>query len=254
MVTSVREDPMSTSGVRKGALCFAVAAAASIPSIAAGARAMGSKAASDAAVAAKINLTLNDLPSAIKWSPPVPRSPGTGDGRLVVACVKAKGGEAASISPDLFGIVGKPGGVDTVDVESPAYERSSGGFPIVTSDVVFVTSAAQATDDLAAMRTKADLACLPKIFGPGLSKSGIRVTVSRRSRPSYGTGNGGVHVRFAFTGTGLPSTNYLDSYYYVDGRAEITIGFSSSAAQPFSSTLADAVVAKIMSRAKSVLG
>jgi len=42
--------------------------------------------------------------------------------------MKAKGGEAASSSADLFGIVGKPGGADTVDVESPAYERSSGGF------------------------------------------------------------------------------------------------------------------------------
>jgi len=69
MVTTVREDPMSTNGIRKGALCFAVAAAASIPSIAASAQAMGSSAASDAAVASKINLTLNDLPSAIKWSP-----------------------------------------------------------------------------------------------------------------------------------------------------------------------------------------
>jgi len=224
-----------------------------MPSIAASAKAMGSSAASDASLAAKINLTFIDLPSAIKWSPPVPRSPGTGDGRLFVACMKAKGGVATNISPDLFGIVGKPGGVDTVDLESPAYERSSGGFPIVTSDVVFVTSAEQATDDLAAMKTKADLACLPKIYGRGFSRY-IRVTVSRRSRPSYGTGNGGVHARSAFTGAGLPSPNYSDFYYYVDGRAEITIGFGSSVAQPFSSSLADAVVAKIMTRAKSVLG
>lgn len=244
---------MSTHGVRKGVLFFAVAAVASIPPIAANAKALGSSAASDAALAAKINLTINDLPSAIKWSPPVPRSPGVGEGRLFVACMKAKGGIAANISPDLFGIVGKPGGVDTVDVQSPGYERSSGGFPIVTSDVVFVTSAAQATDDLAAMKTKADLACLPKIFGPGFPKS-IRETVSRRSRPSYGMGNGGVHVRSELTGAGLPSPNYSDFYYYVDGRAEITIGIGSSAAQPFSSNLADAVVAKIMTGAKSALG
>jgi len=244
---------MSTHGVRKGVLCLAVGAVASIPSIAADATALGSSASSDAALATKINLTLNDLPSTIKWSPPVPRGPGVGDGRLFVACMKAKGGLATSISPDLFGIVGKPGGVDTVDVPSPSYERSSGGFPYVVSDVVFVTSAAQATDDLAAMKTKADLACLPRILDPGFSKSGIRETVSRRSRPSFGTGNGGVHVRQVFTGAGLPSPNYFDFYYYVDGRVEITIGFSSSAAQPFSSTLADAVVAKIMTRAKSVL-
>jgi len=104
------------------------------------------------------------------------------------------------------------------------------------------------------MKTKADLACFPKIFEPGFSKSGIKETVSRRSRPSYGTGNGGVHVRSVFTGAGLPSPNYSDFYYYVDGRAEITIGFVSSAAQPFSSTLADAVVAKIIDPGKSVLG
>jgi hypothetical protein len=244
---------MSTHRVRKGVLCFALAAGALIPSIAANAKALGSNAASDAVLAAKMNLTINDLPGAIKWSPPVPRGPGVGDGRLFVACMKAKGGLSTNISPDLFGIVGKPGGVDTVDVQSPAYERSSGGFPIVTSDVVFVTSAALATDDLAAMKTKADLACVPKILGPGFPKSIIE-TVTRRSRPSYGMGNGGVHVREVFTGAGLPSPNYFDFYYYVDGRAEITIGFSSSVAQPFSSTLADAVVAKIMSRAKAVLG
>lgn len=40
----------------------------------------------------------------------------------------------------------------------------------------------------------------------------------------------------------------------MDGRAEITIGFGSSLAHPFSSNLADAVVAKIMTRAKFVLG
>jgi hypothetical protein len=254
MVTRVREDPVSTNGVRKGVLCLAVAAMASMSPIAASSKAMGSSTVSDASLAATINLKLKDLPSAIKWSPPVPRSPGTGDGRLFVACMKARGGEAASISSDLFGIVGKPSGVDTVDVESPAYERSSGGFPIVTSDVVFVTSAAQAADDLAAMKTRADLACRPKIFGAGFSKAGIKETESRRSRPSYGTGNGGVHVRSEFTGAGLPSPNYSDFYYYVDGRAEITIGFGSSVAQPFSSALADAVVAKIMTRAKSVLG
>jgi hypothetical protein len=78
--------------------------------------------------------------------------------------------------------------------------------------------------------------------------------VSRRWPPSYGAGNGGVHVRSTFTGSGLPSPNFSDSYYYVDGRAEITISFASSVAQPFSTGLADAVVAKIMTRAESVLG
>jgi hypothetical protein len=254
MVASFGGGPVSTHHLRKSVLCLAVAAVALMPSIAASATTLGSSDASDAALAAKINLTLNDLPSAIKWSPPVPRSPGLGEGRLFVACMKAKGGEAGNISPDLFGIVGKPGGVDTVDVESPEYERSSGGFPIVTSDVVFLTSTAQARDDLAAMKTRTALACLPKIFGAGFSKSGIRETESRRSRPSYGTGNGGVHVRSELTGVGLPSPNYADFYYYVDGRAEITIEFGSSLAQPFSSTLADGVVAKIMTRATSVLG
>jgi hypothetical protein len=244
---------MSIHRVRKGVLCFALTALASMPSIAASATALGSSAVSDAALAAKINLTLNDLPNTIKWSPPVPRGPGVGDGRLFVACMKAKGGLATRISPDLFGIVGKPGGVDTVDVPSSAYERSSGGFPIVTSDVVFLTSAAQARGDLAAMKTKADLTCLPKIVAPGFPKS-IKETVTRRPRPIFGTGNGGVHVREVFTGAGLPSPNYTDFYYYVDGRTEITIGFGSSLAQPFSSTLADAVVARIMTRAKSVLG
>jgi hypothetical protein len=244
---------MSIHGVRKGLFCLAAASGALTPSIAANALASVSNPASDAALAARINLTVKDLPSAIKWSPPIPRGPGVGDGRVFVACMKATGGIATNISPDLFGIVGKPGGVDTVDIPSPAFERSSGGFPMVTSDVVFVTSAAQATDDLAAMKTKADLGCFAKIYGPGFSKAHIKDTVSRRSRPSYGMGNGGVHVRSEFTGAGLPSPNYSDFYYYVDGRAEITIGFSSSVAQPFSSSLAVAVVAKIMTRAKSVL-
>jgi hypothetical protein len=245
---------MSTHGVRKGVLCFAVAAGmAAMPLINANATALGSSAASDAVLAAKINLTINDLPRSIKWSPPVPRSPGLGVGRLFIACMKAKSGVAATITPDLFGIVGKSGGVDTAEVDSPLYERLTGGFPMAISDVVFVISAPRATGDLAAMRTKAALACLPKTFGSGFNKSGVRLTEAWRSRPSYGTGNGGVHVRLKLAGRGLPSTNYVDFYYYVDGRAEITIGFDSSVAQPFSSTLADAVVAKIMTRAKSIL-
>lgn len=245
---------MSTHGVRKGLLCFAVTSVASLPSIAANAKALGSSAVSDAVLAAEINLTIQDLPSTIRWSPPVPRSPGIGEGRHFVACMRAAGGVSAKISPDVFGIVGTPSGVDSVDVESPVYERSSGGFPFVTSEVVFVTSTAQATRDLAAMKTTADLACLSKIFGPGLSRSHVKVTASRRSRPSYGTGNRGVHVRSEFTGARLPSINYADYYFYAVGRAEIAVAFSSSAAQPFSSVFADAVVAKIMTRAESLLG
>jgi hypothetical protein len=142
----------------------------------------------------------------------MPRTGGTGDGRAVVACMKATGGVATNISPDLFGIVGKPSGDDTADIASPAYEGPSVELPIVTSEVVFVTSAAQATEDLAAMKTTADIARLPKLYGPGYTKY-IKVIVSRRSRPSYGTGNGGVHVRSAVTGAGLPSENYSDFYY-----------------------------------------
>jgi hypothetical protein len=248
---------MSTHRAGEGVLCFAVAAAvaaiASMPSIAAATTVLGSSAGSDAVLAAKINLTFSDLPSAIKWSAPMPRSPGVGIGRLFVACMKATGGVAANISPDLFGIVGKPGGVDTADVPSPLYERSGVELPIVASDVVFVTTAAQATDDLAAMKTRAELACFPKTFGPGYSKE-IKVTLSRRSRPTYGTGNGGVHVRLLLTGAELSGPSYFSFYYYVDGRAEITISLSSSAAHPFSSSLAVAVVAKVMTRAKSALG
>jgi hypothetical protein len=244
---------MSTYRVRKSVLCFAVAAVALVPSVAASGRALGSSDASDADLAAKMSLTVHDLPSAIKWSAPVKRVPGAGDGRLIVSCMRATGGIARSISPDLFGIVDKSGGIDTADVEAPLYERSGVGVPLVTSDVVFVTSAAQARNDLAAMNTTADIACLPNIFGPGHAKV-FSVTVTRRSRPAYGTGNGGVHVRLTTTGARLPSTNYSDTYYYVDGRAEIAIIFGSSAAHPLSASLVDAVVAKIMIRAKSVLG
>ena len=111
-------------------------------SIATNAAAVGSSAASDAALAAKINLTIKDLPSVLNGSPGAAKSR-TRFGRLFVACMKATGGVATIISPDLFGIVGKPGGVDTVDVESPAFESSNGGLPIAKSDVVFVTSARQ---------------------------------------------------------------------------------------------------------------
>jgi hypothetical protein len=66
-------------------------------------------------------------------------------------------------------------------------------------------------------------------------------------------GGGGLHLRFVFTGGNIPAKLYEDLYYYVEGRAEVTLTFVNLTA-PFSSSWASSIVKSVMARAKSIAG
>lgn len=216
---------------------------------------------SDAALAASMNVTMGELPTSTAWvstkAMPRPTAETTQD-EQTITCMKKAGGAAARISSDPFGTVGVPGGVVTADVTSPSFspKSSTDGLPEVSSEVDMVTTAAQATSDLAAFATQATLACFAHEFANIYSaelNTKLNATTSFLPLSRFGSGNGGVHGRYVITGGNLKAPLYDDAYFYAQGRAEIFVQFADLGA-PFPSSWATSVVAKVMTRAHSLVG
>ena len=168
------------------------------------------------------------------------------------------GGRGAKVSPDPFGTVGKPSGDVTADVSSKVFaiKGSVTGLPSASSEVVFVSTTKQALADLVAFGTSHAQSCVTTLMATvtGLSAGGkVKATVSTLALPHLGNGSGGVHLRFVMTGSNIPAKLYEDLYYYVEGRAEVTLTFVDLTA-PFSSSWAGSIVKSVMARAKSIAG
>lgn len=222
--------------------------------------ALATTANSDATTAKVVNLTRADLPVSTKWTAAV-QTPNTAAeaalGVKALGCIRASGGVAGKISTDPFGITEEVGGGVTADAQSSdfAEKGSSGVQPSVSSEVVMLKSATQASNDLSAFATSVALTCLSNYLAAGLGVAGTgKVTAATGPPiPRLGTGRGGLDLRFVVTGLGLSGPLVDDSYFYVQGRAEVYLSFLSINTQ-FSKAWSDAIATHVMARARSVLG
>ena len=146
-----------------GACATAAIAPLALSTAANGATRAGSS--SPSALAGAINVTLKDAPRAINWTSTkaTPESvTAYVVGKTAVACMRKSHGKAGKVGPDPFGTLGKTGGVAEADVTSPtiAEAGASTGVPSFDSEVVVVSTSAQADADLAALSTTSDMSCL----------------------------------------------------------------------------------------------
>jgi hypothetical protein len=216
---------------------------------------------SDGALARQINVALSDLPTAIAWtsSSQTPNTAAqTKQAEQAVACLQRTGSSAQSVSPDPFGTSEKTVGSVVADVESPLFakETSTIGLPTISSDVTMLKTATQASTDLAAFATNAGLACVSTLIGTLTAAAvghQIGLTDTFIDIPRHGSGNGGVGMRFAITNAGLTGTLYDDAFFYVQGRAEMSLSYVNLAAH-VQTTWETSVAAKVMTRAQHLLG
>jgi len=161
------------------------------------------------------------------------------------------------MSPDPFGLTGKVGGIVVDDVDSRMFfEKNAAELPGASSDVTVLATASAALGDLAAVGRSQSLACLQTMLAEIASAeagSTVDVKVVFEPLPRYGTGNGGVGLRFALSGHSLKSTLYEDEDLYLQGRAEVSLTFANLGA-PFPPSWAQAITAKVMGRARLLAG
>ncbi|HUZ21285.1 MAG TPA: hypothetical protein VMU75_12010 [Acidimicrobiales bacterium] len=232
------------------ALALVTGAASAAAGAATGPNASGG---SDAAKAAKINVTSSDLPSPAKWSSSSAPSSAVSLGKAAVSCMKKAG---AKVSNDPFGTVGKAGGNASADVTSKlfGFKGSLTGLPSVNSEVVFVSTAKQAIADLSAFGGAKVQPCLKTLMAgvTGAQSGGkVKASVAVKPLPHLGAGKGGVHLRFTLTGGNIPGKLYEDLYYYVTSRAEVALTYVNLT-QPFSSAWADGIAKHVMARATKI--
>ena len=208
---------------------------------------------SDVAVARLINVTSADLPDPATWAGSV-QTPNTAaqiaQAHRALRCISNRSGK---ISPDPFGTIGRAGGTVTADVQSSMFakKRTASGLPGVSSEVDFLTSSTQATKDLAAFDSKVDLSCLTALIAnvtAGEVGHKVLVNASVTSIPHYGSGNGGVGIRFTVTGLSAPLVDV--AYFYVEGRAEVSLSFVNLGTS-FPTGWAHGIAARVMARAKT---
>ncbi len=220
-----------------------------------------SHAAPDDTLARQINVALGDLPTAIAWtsSSQTPNTAAqTKQAEQAVTCLQRTGAGGKGVSPDPFGTSEKTGGSVVADVESPLFakEASTIGLPTVSSDVTMLRSSTQAAADLRAFATNAGLSCLSTLIGTLTAAAvghEVGLTDTFIDIPRRGTGNGGVGMRFAITNAGLSGTLYDDAFFYVQGRAEVSLSFVNLATH-VESSWENSVAEKVMARAQHLLG
>ena len=165
------------------------------------------------ATAKALNLTKAELPHSNEWTSTA-QTPNTSAqtalGVKAVGCVRSSGGAGAKISTDPFGSTEIVGGMVTADVQSPEFEMnpSTSGLPSISSEVVMLKSAEQATDDLSAFASTPARGCLNNLLSALLKddgEPGWKVASSPQVPPHLGTGSGGFGLRFVVTGKGLSS-------------------------------------------------
>jgi hypothetical protein len=221
----------------------------------------GIHATSGSALARQIDVAVGDLPAAVAWtsSSQTPNTAAqTKQAEQAVTCLQKTGGNAQSVSQDPFGTSEVTGGPVVADIESPLFakETSSIGLPTISSDVTILKTASQASTDLAAFATTAGLACVSTLIGTLTAAAvghQIGLTDTFITVPRHGTGDGGVGMRFAITNAGLTGTLYDDAFFYVQGRAEVSLSYVNLAAH-VQSTWETSVATKVMTRAQHLLG
>ena len=248
-------------------LCIAGSAAMTISlviscySVSGASAAVRPHATSGAVLAREIDVALSDLPTAIAWtsSSQTPNTAAqTKQAEQAVTCLQRTGGSAQSVSPDPFGTSEKTAGPVVTDVESPLFakETSTIGLPTISSDVTMLKTPTQASTDLAAFATNAGLACVSTLIGTLTAAAvghQIGLTDTFINIPRHGTGDGGVGMRFAITNAGLTGTLYDDAFFYVQGKAEVSLSYVNLATH-VQSTWETSVAAKVMTRAHHLLG
>ena len=214
--------------------------------------------ASDASLARSLNVKSSDLPKGSGWTTSTVAATPATLGAKAIACIRKGAGPSGKASPDLFGTVGKPSGSVTADVTSPMFGQK-GSFtqlPAVNSETAIVSSATQALTDLNAIGAATTRACLATLYaGVTSSQSGggkANATASSLALPHFGVGSGGVHDRFIVQGSGIPGKVYLDLYFYVVGRAEISITYTNLGGA-FSTSWANSIATNVMKRAKATV-
>ena len=214
-------------------------------------------ASSDAATARSINLKGSDLPKAAKWSTSTVAATPAALGKKAVTCIRKAGGTASKASDDLFGMVGRPGGAVRADVTSPMFgmKGSFTGLPGANSETVVASSTSQALKDLAAIGAKTARSCLASLYAQvtAAQSGGGKVKASASAEPlqRFGAGSGGVHDRFVVSGGNVPGKLYLDLYFYVVRRVEVSVTFTGLGTV-FPTKWATSTVANVMKRAKSL--
>jgi len=221
-----------------------------------GAEAIGhaSSAASDATMAREINLESSDLPTSQHWSSAAPPAAQVALGRTALSCMKKAGGAGAKVSTDPFGTVGVPSGDVTADVSSKVFSIAGSftALPSASSEVDVVTSTTQAHNDLLAFESSKVQACEATLQNAVVELSaGGKTTTTARSLSLPKLGDGGVHLQFVMTGGNIPGKLYEDIYYYLAGRAELTITFVNLAT-PFTASWASSILTSEMKRAVSI--
>jgi hypothetical protein len=219
-----------------------------------------SQATSGVSLARQINVVLSDLPAAVIWtsSSQTPNTAAqTKQAEQAVACLQRAVGNSQSVSADPFGTSEKTGGPVVADVESPLFakETSTIGLPTISSDVTLLKTATQASSDLAAFSTTAGLACVSTLIGTLTAAAvghPIGLTDTFITIPRHGTGAAGVGMRFAITNAGLTGTLYDDAFFYVQGKAEVSVSYVNLAAH-VQTTWETSVAAKVMTRAQHLL-
>jgi hypothetical protein len=228
-----------------------------LPSLAAGRLPAG--AVSPVTAAKAINIKVADLPTSIHW---LAAPAGTSSKAQValaqkaLACLKKVG----PVSPDPFGTIGKAGGSVRADVSSPTwYDKASTltQLPSVSSEVVFLNSAAAARSDLSTIGRSGSLACLTaqlvansELQGAG---TGIKGTARFLAAPRHGGGSGGVRIQFIESGGNfalIKAKLYDNEYFYVQGSAEVAMSFINLNSS-FNTTWSAASIAKVMARAQA---
>lgn len=212
----------------------------------------------DTSKAKAINIKDSDMPSSTKWAS-TPQTPynkaETAAGKKAIACIDKSG----AVSGDAFGTSRITGGEVVVDVRSDQYYEASATLtelPAANSEVVFLSSAGDATKDLNAFERKSSLSCLGAqlvVESEAEGSGSVKISANVMPAPHYGGGNGGLRIRFVETGGLLPGGLYNDEYFYVQGPSEVSFSFLNLGT-PFSTSWADSIIEKVMKRAASTVG
>jgi hypothetical protein len=215
---------------------------------------------SDAALAKTLNMTQAELPQSTTWKS-IAQTPNntaeTALGVKAVGCVRTSSSVGAKVSTDPFGTTEIVGGTVTADVESRTFDAKSSSAepPSAGSEVVMLKSASGATDDLLAFASSRAQGCFTRLLISDLNSAGggkLKVTSSSQALPHLGTGSGGFSLRFVVSGAQLPGRLIDYTYFYVQGRAEIVLEFTSLNTE-FPTTWANAVAVLVMDRARSLV-
>ena len=188
--------------------------------------------ASDGSIAAKINLSLSDLPNAGTWRSSSASSGSNDSAKLALACVREAGGLYAEASPAVEGL---SGGAVTANLSSRVFSLEGSSLETaIETQVEFVSSVRQAAIDASIDDTRREASCGQQLLAGLLNiNTGAKahitnhIGVLQEVAPGIRGLDDEVSIHF---GVGNPVT-YIDVFQYFDGRAEVEVTFFSAPRQ-----------------------